>query len=83
MQHHTTRVRRALYGSLAKLFDRVGAEGTGDSVDFDVTNLKIALFRGDVEIEALRLLRAEAIAAISKASPTMSLKMKGEETQEP
>lgn len=76
MQYHPTRVQRAFYASIAKTFDRIGLEGKGNNVELDLTTLKTALFSSNVEVEALRLLRADAIGAISKSSPTMSMKMK-------
>ena len=78
MQYPSASVRRAFYGSLGKVFDRIGQEGKGGSVELDLTNLKTTLFGADVEIEALRLLRADAILAICKSSPTMFSKMKNE-----
>ena len=53
--------RRVLYESLGKVFGRIKAANKGDEIDFDITSLKSALFGQDVEIEALRLVRAETI----------------------
>jgi proteasome component ECM29 len=76
MSYHPASVRRAYYGSLVKLFDRIRLVGKGNSVDFDLKDLKTTIFASDVEIEALRLFRADAIVSIGKASPSVGLKMK-------
>ena len=78
MQSQSQSLRRALYGSLAKLFDRIRNQGRGDVVDFDLTGLKNVLFGPDVDIEALRLLRADAIVSIFKTSPAVALKIEKE-----
>jgi proteasome component ECM29 len=76
MSYHPASVRRAYYGSLAKVFDRIRLAGKGQSIDFDLKDLKTTMFASDVEIEALRLVRADAIVSIGKASPSVGLKMK-------
>ena len=76
MSYHPASVRRIYYGSLVKVFDRIRLAGKGQSVDFDLKHLKTTMFASDVEIEALRLLRADAIVSIGNASPSVGLKMK-------
>ena len=76
MSYHPASVRRAYYGSVAKVFDRIRLAGKGQEFDFDLRDLKTTLFAADVEIEALRLLRAEAVVSIGKASPSVASKMK-------
>ena len=71
-------VRRALFGSIKKLFDRIHEAGQGAKLDFDVSSLKSILFSSNVDIEALRLLRADVLVAVSKASPALLLKMRSE-----
>ena len=74
MQSYPTNVRRALYSSLAKAFDRVREKGRGESIDFDEVDLKSLLFRSE-DIEALRLVRADALVAICKTSPALRAKL--------
>ena len=74
-----TSVRKAIYDSLTKVFDRVRKAGKGDSIDFDSTNLKILLSRPDETIEALRLARVDAIKEINISAPLLSSKMSAEE----
>jgi proteasome component ECM29 len=76
MSYHPASVRRAYYGSLLHVFDRIRLRNKGQDIDFDLTSLKTTLFGSDVEIEALRLLRADAILSIGKTSPNLTLKMK-------
>lgn len=78
MHHHPAGVRRVFYGGLAKVFDRIRQKGKGDSINFDLTALKTLFFGPEIGIEALRLVRADAIVAIEKSSPTLALKMKEE-----
>ena len=75
MSYQAASVRRAYFRSIAKVFDRVKLAGKGGEVDFDMKSLKTILFGSDVEIEALRLHRADAIVSIGKASPSLKLKM--------
>lgn len=72
-------IRKATYESLTKVFDRVRKEGKGDSIDFDLTDLKSLLFGPDETIEALRLGRVDAIKAIQISAPLVSSKMNGGE----
>lgn len=60
MQNKTATVRRVLYPSLAKLFGRIPK---GALEHFDLSNLNALLFGTDGEVEAIRLLRADAIVA--------------------
>lgn len=76
MPYHAASVRRAYFGSIAKLFDRIKLDAKGEAVDFDAANLKTILFGSDVEIEAIRLLRADAIVSIGKSSPSLMSKIK-------
>lgn len=78
MSYHPASLRRAYFGSLAKLFDRIRLQGKGEEVDFDLQSLKTTLFGSDVEIEAIRLLRADAIVSIGRSSPKLLGKMKDE-----
>ncbi|KAK5173412.1 proteasome component M29 [Saxophila tyrrhenica] len=71
-------VRRALFDSVAKVFGRIREAGKGADIDMDVTSLKTILFGPNVDIEALRLLRADALLAIRKAAPGVIAKMRGE-----
>ena len=77
MENHSANVRRAVYGSLAKTFGRILDE-KGEGIDLDLDNLKSVLFGRDIETEALRLLRADAILAVSKASSKLASKMRSE-----
>ena len=78
MSYHPASVRRVYYGSLLKVFDRIRLRNKGQDIDFDLTSLKTTLFGSDVEIEALRLLRADALLSIGKSSPNLTLKMQDE-----
>lgn len=78
MSYHAASVRRAYYGSLAKAFDRIRENGKGEGIDFDLKNLKMTMFGSDVEIEAIRLLRADAIISIKKSSAALASKMSDE-----
>ncbi len=71
-------VRRALFGSTTKAFDRIREAGKGAQLDLDVSSLKSILFGPNVDIEALRLLRADALLAIKKSSPSLLSSMKNE-----
>jgi proteasome component ECM29 len=75
MSYHPASVRRAYYGSLLKVFERIRLGNKGQDIDFDLTGLRTTLFGSDVEIEALRLLRADAILSIGKSSPRLTSKM--------
>lgn len=57
----STAHRRVFYESLGKVFGRIKAAGKGGEINFDITSLKSALFAQAVEIEALRLVRADTI----------------------
>jgi hypothetical protein len=71
-------VRRSLFGGVTKLFDRVRESGKGGRVDFDASALKALLFGPNVDIEALRVLRADAIDAIAKSSALVMSKVRDE-----
>jgi len=75
MSYHPASVRRAYYGSLLKVFERIRLRNKGQGIDFDLTGLRTTLFGSDVEIEALRLLRADAILSIGKTSPSLTSRM--------
>ena len=60
VQTKSSNIRRTLYPSLAKLFGRLEK---GAMPRFDLSSLKSILFGTDVEVEAIRLLRADAIVA--------------------
>lgn len=60
-----------MYGSVAKVFDRVRDSQKGDSLAFDSTYLKDILSGGDEPVEALRSARADAIRAVSETSPSL------------
>lgn len=77
MQSPAASVRRTFYESLTKVFGRIRKEGKGDSVDFDLTDLKSVLFGSD-EVEALRLTRAEAIKSIRTSSSSLMSKLSAE-----
>ncbi|KAK3715259.1 proteasome component M29 [Vermiconidia calcicola] len=68
--------RRTLYDGLGKVFDRIRQHDKRDQISFDVSNLRNCLFGMDIEIEALRLNRADAIVAIAKSSPGLVSNMK-------
>ena len=74
MQSHPTNARRAYYISLAKVFDRIREKGRGESIDFHEVDLKSLLFRSE-DIEALRLVRADALVAICNTSPALKAKL--------
>ena len=76
MQYQPATVLRVFYRSLVNVFDRIRQCGKGDGIDFNSTTLKSLLFGPDLGVEALRLVRADAIVAIRKASPALALKMK-------
>lgn len=67
MQSRSASVRRVLYPGIAKLFARM-EKGTGVP-RFDLSSLKALLFGTDAEVEAVRVLRADAIVAVTKAAP--------------
>lgn len=71
-------VRRALYTHLTKLFDRIGTSEKGAGVDFDADDLRKVLFGRDVGIEALRLLRADAVIAACRACGGVSEQIAGD-----
>lgn len=64
-------VRRALYPSIAQMFARMEKQGCDVPGDFDSSNLQRLLARPDVEVEAVRVLRTDAILAVKKASPAL------------
>lgn len=68
-------VRRALYDSLRKLFDRIRNDGKGNAIAFDLAHLKVILFDSDETVEALRLAREDAIKAIKETMPTLLVQM--------
>ena len=78
MSYHPASVRRAYYGNLTKVLDRIRQQDQGGNIDIDLASLKATLFGSDVEIEALRMLRADAIVSMFKTSPILTLKMKNE-----
>ena len=77
MQSQPANVQRAAFGSVKRMFESMPKE-EGDRIDFDVSSLKSVLFSQDVEIEAIRLLRADAVVAICKSSPTLASKIRTE-----
>jgi hypothetical protein len=66
----SSEMRRAVFASIAATFDRIreNSDGRDRLVDFDGTELKTLLFGTFPSVEASRLLRADALLAISKAS---------------
>lgn len=77
-------IRRALFTSIAQTFDRVresGEAGTAEAdrlLPFDASELKTLLFGPSTDVEATRMLRAEAIVAIGKASKGVLEQMRSE-----
>ena len=76
VQNRSASLRRVLYPSLAKLFTRM-KNGSGVP-QFDIASLKVLLFGTDAEVEAVRLLRADAIVAVTNASRWLAEEMKPE-----
>ena len=74
MQSYPTNARRAFYIGLAKAFDRIREKRRGESIDLNEVDLKSLLFRSE-DIEALRLVRADALVAICKTSPALKAKL--------
>lgn len=74
----TTAVHRVFYSSLAKTLNRIREKSKGNEIDFDLKNLKSLLFGFPIEIEALRMIRADTILAISKTSSLLMESIKGE-----
>lgn len=74
IQFHPPGLRRAYFGSLAKAFDRIREAKQGGYIDLDLESLESTMLNAELDIEALRLLRAEAIVAIGRCSPTMASK---------
>lgn len=68
-------VRRAIYDSLRKLFDRIRNDGKGNAIDFDLAHFRVVLFDSDETVEALRLAREDAIKAIKEATPTLLMQI--------
>jgi proteasome component ECM29 len=67
---------RALYGGLAELCRRVREAGEGSSVGHDPDLWKKCLFESQLEIEALRLLRADAVVEACKTSEALGTQVK-------
>lgn len=78
MQSRTPGVRRAFYAGLTKASERIQGAGEGDRIDFDMSGLKTLLFGPDAEVEAVRLLKADAIVAIAKASTALASQIRAE-----
>lgn len=76
MPSRSSSVRRALYPSIAELFNRL--EKGSEVPRFDLSSLKSLLFGSDVEVEAVRLLRANAIVAVTKAARWLREEVKSE-----
>jgi proteasome component ECM29 len=76
MQNRSSGLRRVLYPGIAQLFARM--EKSGDVPRFETGNLKRLLFGSDIEVEAVRLLRAEAIVAVTKASPWLAAEVRSD-----
>jgi hypothetical protein len=73
----TADVRRALFINIAEVFDRIREKGAGKQLDFNVQDLKSILFGPSNDlVEALRMLRADAVRAISKTSPMLVAQMR-------
>lgn len=73
LQAPSASVWRSTYSGLTHLFTRLEQEGEGDSLRPDMQGyLKALLFGPDPGTEALRLLRADALVAMAKASPTQA-----------
>lgn len=79
MPNRSAGVRRALYPSMARTFDRL-PKAAGEVPRFDVRSLKQLLFGEavEVEVEAVRLLRAEAIVAVTRAAGWLAEEVKSE-----
>lgn len=77
MESRSSGVRRTLYPSLAKMFARM-EKGSGGVPRFDISKLKVLLFGSDAEVEAVRMLRADAIVAVTKASPWLAEEVKSD-----
>lgn len=77
MPERSSSVRRALYPSVKQVFGRM--EETGSGVPrFEVDGLKGLLFGPDAEVEAIRLLRADAIVAACRASSWLAGEVRSE-----
>lgn len=74
MPNKTSGVQRVLYPSLAKMLGKIEP---GAVPRFDVGGLRTLLFGDDVGVEAIRLLRAEAVAAAAK-QPWVAEEMKSD-----
>ncbi|KAK3116575.1 proteasome component M29 [Teratosphaeriaceae sp. CCFEE 6253] len=67
-------VRRSTYTALKQLSDRLRKKGKGEVLGANVeTRLRPLLFGPDPGTEALRLLRADAIASVVETSPPLAL----------
>lgn len=76
MRNRSASVRRVLYPSIAKLFTRM--EKASGVPQFNTGGLKTLLFGSDAEAEAIRLLRADAIVAVTKASSWLAEEVRSE-----
>lgn len=70
-------VRRALYPSMGKMFGRIKETGV-EVPRFDLSSLRALLFSADAEVEAVRLLRADAVVAAAKALPWLVQEVRSE-----
>ena len=64
-------VRKSIYDGLLDLFERIGKEGKGESLNLDASVLKSLLFGPEETIEAMRLKRESAVKAVRTASPSL------------
>lgn len=70
---------RSTYDGLSSVFSRMSKQQRQVTLDAAaVHDIKSLLFGPDVPIEAVRLLRAEAIVAIVKASPGLGAELAGD-----
>lgn len=77
MPERSSSARRALYPSVTGVFGRMGESGAGVP-RFEVEKLKALLFGPDAEVEAIRLLRAEAIVAACRTSSWLAGEVRSE-----
>lgn len=81
LQNPNVPLQRAAYNGIASLFDTLKKADAGESAVAgpSVTNsLKGHLFRADAGSEAVRLLRADAIQAVVKYSPTLATSLRSD-----
>lgn len=68
VQERSLAILRALYPAISQMFGRCGE---GSVPRFESSSVNALLGGADVEVEAIRLLRADAMAAAIKAAPWM------------